>query len=179
MTTKFAARCPTNNAAIRISERSNRALTLDPSLDESVPDVTHEEAARWVVAVIAHVDLDDPGQISRTIGASRRLLADEVAAARWPVSAHAHLQVVHQLGHCLIEHAAPADAGAEAAAAQRWAEDEIIKLDLSDPHEIADHMGEVAAELGAEAPGGAKSLALTRLLADLKAAYDRCPKSLH
>jgi hypothetical protein len=60
-------------------------------------DLSVERAARWANEEIMSVDLDNPYAIADRIAVSADRLLDKALCERWPVSAQAHLQVVHQL----------------------------------------------------------------------------------
>ena len=121
----------------------NVPLLLDSSYaGKCVDDITYAEAGTWVAEEICALDLADAEAIRARIEVAMERLSDLKACALWPISAHAHMQVVHQLEHLLIDidvDAVPRDTPSDMAfsVAAKWADNEVLSVDLRDPHAIA------------------------------------------
>ncbi|MDW9481913.1 hypothetical protein GOB57_25010 [Sinorhizobium meliloti] len=129
---------------------SRASLLLDSTaVGKDVEDISYADAGRWVIEEIEALDLADENAIRSRICASEELLSDLKACAIWPVSAHAHMQLVHQLRHLLVDEMVADDADADMAfsTASRWADDEVMKIDLKDPFAIADRIAVSAQKL--------------------------------
>jgi len=161
-----------------------KSLLLDSSLAaQGIRDITFAEAGRWVVDEIEVLDLADAGAIRARIDESSRRLEDVTACAVWPVSAHAHMQLIHQLNGLLPEGAGFVD-GADMAlsAAARWADDEVMKVDLRDPFAIADRIAVAADKLSStencrQWPGSA--MAHRKVVTDLTLLLHRSRGTVH
>ncbi|MBY3155315.1 hypothetical protein HFO56_23615 [Rhizobium laguerreae] len=172
------------------SEPSTRivaqALLLDPaSAGKGVADISYADAGRWVVEEIEILDLADESAIRARICESEDLLSDLRACATWPVAAHAHMQLVHQLKHLLVDEMVAADdpdADMAFATAASWADDEVMKVNLKDPHAIADRIAEAAGKLSSREmcrqwPGSA--YAHRKVVTDLTVFLKRTRGTLH
>ncbi|MCV9964415.1 hypothetical protein OIU34_21230 [Pararhizobium sp. BT-229] len=129
---------------------SRASLMLDSAVGKDVEDISYADAGRWVIEEIEGLDLADERAIRARICASEEKLSDLKACALWPISAHAHMQLVHQLRHLLIDEIAEADdadADMAFATASRWADDEVMKVNLKDPFAIADRIAVSAQKL--------------------------------
>lgn len=133
------------------SQHARTALKLDSSLaGQGIHDITYAEAGVWVVEEISALNLGDADAIRSRIAVALETISDNKACALWPISAHAHMQVIHQLEHLLIDTDMPADDGQADMAfsmAAKWAEAEVMAVDLEDPHSIADRIAVSARKL--------------------------------
>lgn len=123
------------------------ALELDSRYSETVSDISHRQAGMWVAEEISSIDLADADAIRARIRISEDRLSDKVACDLWPVSAHAHMQLVHQLKHLLTENWITNDDDISLESALKWADGEILGTDLSDPFTMADRIAETAEKL--------------------------------
>ncbi|MCZ7862778.1 hypothetical protein O9X98_15490 [Agrobacterium salinitolerans] len=132
---------------------SRDSLRLDSaSVAKEVEDISYADAGRWVIEQIETLDLADEQAIRSRIRSSEDKLADLKACAIWPISAHAHMQLVHQLRHLLVDDMVADDEDADMAfsTASRWADDEVMKVNLKDPFAIADRIAASAQRLESE-----------------------------
>ncbi|MCS4088718.1 hypothetical protein [Rhizobium sp. BK176] len=172
------------------SEPSNRidaqALLLDSAIaGKGIGDISYADAGRWVIEEIEILDLADERSIRARICASEDLLSDLKACATWPVAAHAHMQLVHQLKHLLVDEMVAADdpdADMAFSTAASWADDEVMKVNLKDPYAIADRIAVAAGKLGSQEmcrqwPGSA--YAHRKVVTDLTVFLQRTRGTLH
>jgi hypothetical protein len=160
-------------------------LMLNSSAGKDVADISYADAGRWVIEEIEALDLADEQAIRSRIRASQELLSDLKACALWPISAHAHMQLIHQLSHLVVDElTASDDNGADMAfsTASRWADDEVMKVDLKDPFAIADRIVSSAKRLECEEncrnwPGSA--YAHRKVVTDLTVFLKRTRGTLH
>lgn len=129
------------------------ALRLDSSALNTSADITYAEAGRWVIGEMESVNLASEREILHRIEASKALLRDLKACTLWPIAAHAHMQLIFQLSYQLshILHDDPMDGGdMSIPQAARWADEEVMRVDLKDPFEIADRIAASAEKLSSE-----------------------------
>jgi hypothetical protein len=137
------------------SEPSTRVIAQALSLDSAaagkgVSDISYADAGRWVIEEIEILDLADERSIRARICTSEDLLSDLKACATWPVAAHAHMQLIHQLKHLLVDEMVAADdpdADMAFKTAASWADDEVMKVNLKDPFAIAERIAVSAKKL--------------------------------
>jgi hypothetical protein len=160
------------------------ALLLDSSIDpSSIDDITFAIAGQWAATEITAVDLADETAIRERMEKSARLLEDLTACARWPIAAHAHMQVVHQLsGFLMSELVRGEDEDMSIDHAMEWAAEEVLKVDLRDPWAIADRLAEVADKLSCseacrQHPGSAFGYRV--LMSELSVMLARTGRKLH
>lgn len=141
---KFTVSEPQERIGSRVSMRLDSA-----SVAKDVEDISYADAGRWVIEEIEALDLADEQAIRSRIRSSEDKLADLKACAIWPISAHAHMQLVHQLRHLLVDDMVVDDEDADMAfsTASRWADDEVMKVNLKDPFAIADRIAASAVPL--------------------------------
>jgi hypothetical protein len=136
-----------------------------------------------VIDEMNRVNLSDPDAVRTRIGQSLTLLEDLKALALRPISAHAHMQLVHQMKHILDDDVFdPAAGDMQFAAAARWADDQVIAVDLRDPFAIADRIAESAGKLAStdscrQWPGSA--YAHRKVVTDLTVFLKRTRGTLH
>ncbi len=124
------------------------ALLLDSSLAGKVEDITFAKASQWVVDQIAAVDHHDVASLNAKIDETNDRLEDIKACALWPVSAHAHMQLVHQLRGILGRDRDEDTVDMPFSDAADWANNEVMKVNLKDPFghvwTISTHMEDIA-----------------------------------
>lgn len=179
----------TSPARFTHSERTvSKALLLNSAARTlGIEDISYAEAGRFVIEEIEALDLADEQSIRARIRDSEELLSDLRACATWPIAAHAHLQLVHQLKHLLVDEmvaASDMDPNADMAfgTAARWADDEVMKVNLKDPCAIADRIAASAEKLASEEncrmwPGSA--YAHRKVVTDLTVFLKRTRGTLH
>lgn len=126
------------------------SLLLDSSFaGQGVEDITYAEAGAWVIEEIGAIDLADADAIRTRIAEAEDRLSDNKAIALWPISAHAHMQIIHQLKHLLVDTDEADESQADMAfsSAARWADNEVMAVDLKDPFAIAERIAISAAKL--------------------------------
>ena len=131
------------------NEQAPAALLLDPSFNPAnVRDISFAEAGRWVIEEITAIDLADSAAIRSRMDASLARLENLKACAVWPVSAHAHMQLVHQLSGFLMSEQLPAeDQDMSYDHAAQWAVAEVMKVNLRDEWAIAERLALAASKL--------------------------------
>lgn len=140
---------PRMNLPVTPGERTfpHKALELDSANDPAkVPDISYPEAAAWAADEIFNYPsgVDDTSAIERCIAESSRRLGDVRAVALWPIAAHAHIQLIHQLRN-LINPRHDDDMPLDKVAT--WAQAEVMRTDLTDPFAIADRIAVAADKL--------------------------------
>ncbi len=123
------------------------ALLLDSSLAGKVEDITFAKASQWVVDQIAAVDHHDVASLNAKIDETNDRLEDIKACALWPVSAHAHMQLVHQLRGILGRDRDEDTVDMPFSDAADWANNEVMKVNLKDPFAIAERIAAAASRL--------------------------------
>lgn len=171
------------------TRRQPQALDLDSSLSGvHISDISYAEAGEWVIDQIGKLDQSDAVALRARIERSTSLLEDIKAISLWPVAAHAHMQLIHQLKHVLDEITIDENAFNHAVgdmpltSAARWADEQVMSVDLRDPFAIADRIAKAAEKLASREscqkwPGSA--YAHRKVVADLTVFLRRTRGTVH